>query len=65
MSNRESHRAAREARREAARGGGECHHEDAIARYLTAFAYTEERGEERQEERDEKHRETRSGEAKR
>ena len=63
MSNQESHRAAQEARREAARGGAQCHHEDAIARYLTAFAYAEEREEERPEERDEKHRETRGDEA--
>ena len=58
MSNQESGRAAREARREVARGGAKCHHEDAIARYLAAFAYAEERDEERDEEQDKKHRET-------
>ena len=59
MSNQESCRAAREARREVARDGAQCHHEDAIARYLAAFAYAEER----EEERDEEPRKTRGGEA--
>lgn len=62
MSNQQSCRAAREARREVAREGGDggkSRHEDAIARYLAAFAYAEER----EEQRDGKSRHTRNGEA--
>jgi hypothetical protein len=59
MSNQESYRAAREAQRETARDGRKTPHEDAIARYLAAFAYAQER----EEERDETPAKTRSGEA--
>lgn len=70
MSNQESCRAAREAQRETARDGRKTLHEDAIARYLAAFAYAEgreaeaERREEEAERREEERAEqTRGGEA--
>jgi hypothetical protein len=59
MSNQESYRATREAQRETTRAGRKTPHEDAITRYLAAFAYAEER----EEERDDKPHQTPSGEA--
>jgi hypothetical protein len=45
MTNQDSRRAEREARRTADTTGRKTAHEDAIARYLAAFAYDEKRDE--------------------
>jgi hypothetical protein len=47
MSNEEARRAEREARHDVDTSGRKTRHEDAITRYLAAFAYREKREEQR------------------
>jgi hypothetical protein len=53
MTNLEARRAEREARRTADTSGRKTPHEDAIARYLAAFAYLEKRREDEEQAHDE------------